>query len=342
LNSQQLVSRSFNLEAALDYQFVWQNRSNFATSTQPGFNRKLDLEKSWRHGDDNSSLLQLDRLNLQWREGNIDAIIGRQAIGFGRIILFSPLDIISPFAPYAIDTDIRPGVDAVKAVYHYRLDGQIGLISVWGEEKNYNSILATWTDNYAGIDILSIGGELRGREMFGLGLAGNLGEIGIKAEISFYQGKKSDQLQDLYDSFSVAGFEAWYRFENGISLIAQYLYNGPGADDPANYPQVINSAAFQEGLTYLLGQHYLLAAPSYEVHPLVTIQGLLIYNFDDRSSLIRPSFEISLSDNTSVESFLNWYTGESPETISALNKTIPRSEFGLYGNGGGIFLTWYF
>ena len=289
LNTQKQVSKSFYTEAALDYQFVWQNRSDFASPEDSDFNRKLDLEKSWRHGDNNFSLLQLDRLNLQWREGNFDTVIGRQAIGFGRIILFSPLDVIAPFSPYAIDTDVRPGVDAVKAVYHYGLDGQIGLISVWGKENRFNSILATWTDNYAGVDILSIGGELRGRDMIGFGLAGNLGDIGLKAEWCFYQGKKSDSPQDLYDSFSIAAFEAWYRFESGISLIAQYLYNGPGADEASDYSKVITSAAFQEGLTYLLGRHYLLAAPSYEIHPLITIQGLLIYNFDDRSSLIRPT-----------------------------------------------------
>ena len=336
-------SAAWRLESALDYQYLWSDPPGFRGVETIDYNRRVDLEKSWQHDKHGTGHLQVDRLNLQWRAGSVDTTVGRQAIGFGRILIFSPLDVIAPFAPDAIDTDVRSGVDALHAIFNYGLDGQIGAIGVWGEETEYNSFLGTWSDNWSGVDILLIGGELRGRNMIGTGLAGSVGTLGLKGEISFYDGKDTDEINgDLYDSFSIAAVEAWYRFTNGISLVAQYLYNGPGADDPEDYPRVLASAPLQEGLTYLLGRHYLFVAPSYEIHPLATLQGLLIYNIEDESALMRPTLDLSLADNLSLQVFWTWHCGDRPKVVSSLLPTVPRSEFGMFGDGGGLFIKWFF
>jgi hypothetical protein len=336
-------STPWRLETALDYQYLWSDPPGFLEPETIEYNRRIDLQKSWQHDKHGVGLLQVDRLNLQWRTGAVDTILGRQAIGFGRILIFSPLDVIEPFAPDAIDTDVRRGVDAMHAVFNYGLDGQVGAIAVWGEEAEYNSFLGTWSDNWAGMDLLLLGGDLRGRSMIGGGLAGSVGSLGLKGEISFYNGKDTDEIGgDLHDSFSVAAIEAWYRFANGISLVTQYLYNGPGVNDPEDYPQVLASAPVQEGLTYLLGRHYLFVAPSYELHPLATLEGLIIYNIDDESALMRPTLDLSLTDNLSLQAFWTWHSGDHPEVVSSLLPAVPQSEFGLFGDGGGLFIKWFF
>jgi hypothetical protein len=334
---------AWRLETALDDQYLWSDPPGFQGTESIDYNRRLDLEKDWQHDKHGAGRLQVDRLNLQWRTGSVDTTIGRQAIGFGRILVFSPLDVIAPFAPDAIDTDVRSGVDALHAIYNYGLDGQIGAIAVWGEETDYNSFLGTWSDNWSGMDVLLIGGELRGRNMIGTGLAGSIGTLGLKGEISVYDGKDTDEINgDLHDHFSVAAVEAWYRFANGISLVTQYLYNGPGVGDPEDYPQALASAPLQEGLTYLLGRHYLIVTPSYEIHPLATLQGLVIYNIDDESALMRPTLDLSLADNLSLQVFWTWHTGDRPDVVSSLLPAVPRSEFGLFGDGGGLFIKWFF
>jgi len=336
-------SDTWRLETALDYQYLWSDPPGIREPEPIEYNRRLDMQKSWQHDKHGNERLQVDRLNLQWQTWAIDTTIGRQAIGFGRILIFSPLDVIAPFAPDAIDTDVRSGVDALHTIFNYDVDGQIGAIVVWGEEAEFNSFLGTWSDNWSGIDILMIGGDLRDRSMVGAGLAGNLGTLGLKGEISFYRGKDTNEIDgDLHDSFSIAAIEAWYRFANGISLVTQYLYNGPGVDDPGDYPEVLASAPLQEGLTYLLGRHYLIIAPSYELHPLAMLQGLVIYNIDDESALMRPTLDLSLADNLSLQLFWTWHSGESPEVVSSALPALPRSEFGLFGDGGGVFIKWYF
>jgi hypothetical protein len=98
----------------------------------------------------------------------------------------------------------------------------------------------------------------------------------------------------------------------------------------------------QEGLTYLLGRHYLIIAPAYEIHPLATLQGLIIYNIDDRSALMRPTLDLSLADNLSLQLFWTWHSGASPEVVSSLLPALPRSEFGTFGDSGGAFIKWFF
>jgi len=343
LNAAWQPSTTWRLETALDYQYLWSDPPGFHGPDPIEYNRRLDLEKSWQHDKHGTGHLQVDRLNLQWRTEAVDATIGRQAIGLGRILVFSPLDVIAPFAPDAIDTDVRSGVDALHTIFNYGLDGQIGAIAVWGEEAQFNTFLGTWSDNWSGIDIMMIGGDLRDRSMVGAGLAGSIGTLGLKAEASFYDGKDTDESGgDLHASFSVAAVEAWYRFANGISLVTEYLYNGPGVDDPQNYPEALASAPLQEGLTYLLGRHYLIIAPSYELHPLATLQGLVIYNIDDESALMRPTLDLSLADNLALQVFWTWHSGDQPEIVSSYLPALPRSEFGSYSDGGGVFIKWYF
>lgn len=331
------------LQTSLDHQLLWSDPGELFPLAGDDGNRRLDLDKNWQHSEQSASRLQVDRLSLQWRRGAMDTTLGRQPIGFGRILIFSPLDVIAPFPPDAIDTDVRSGVDALRISFNYGLDGQLGALAVWGADGHRDSFLATWSDNRAGIDLLMIGGRLRGRSMFGAGLAGSLGTLGLKGEVSFHRGRDREESGgDLYDSYSLAAVEGWYRFANGISLVVQYLYNGPGSDDPADYPKVLASAPLQEGLTSLLGRHYLMAAPSYELHPLATLQGMVICNLADDSALLRPTLELSLADNLSLQLFWTWTLGEQPQQAGTFTPLEAGSEFGLRGDSGGLFAKWFY
>jgi hypothetical protein len=343
LNTDWQPNRTWQLEAALDYEFLWSDPKTAFPVRQRDRNRRLDMDKTWQHGNHGTSYLQADRLNLGWHSKRMDVTLGRQAIGFGRILIYSPLDVIAPFAPDALDTDIRNGVDATRFIYNYGLDGQIGANAVWGESNSDNSFLATWTDNRHGVDLLMITGSLRDRAMFGAGLAGSIGTVGLKGEFSVYKGKDTNKPDgDLHDSYALAAIETWYRFDSGISLVLQYLYNGPGVDSPEDYYKALTSAPLQEGLTYLLGRHYLMAAPSYEIHPLVSVQGLLIYNIDDESALFRPTLDLNLTDNMSLQLFWTGHVGRKPRVSSSFQPPEPRSEFGMIGDSGGLFLKYFF
>ncbi|WP_221249273.1 hypothetical protein [Desulfuromonas versatilis] len=304
-------------------------------------NRRLDLEKDWNRGGRFAHQLFVDRLNLRAHLAGLDWTLGRQAVGFGRISLFSPLDIIAPFPPDALDTEVRPGVDALRASRYFGMTGQAGAIAVFGQGSDDNSYLATLEGGPTGVDLLGIAGVLRERTMGGVGLATQLFGMGLKGELAWFEGRDPDRPGgDLHDDFAIAGLEADYRFDNGLILFTQYLHNGAGAGDPAAYPEALASAAVQEGLSFLLGRHYLLVAPSYQLHPLATVSGLLIWNLEDDSFLLRPLLDLSLSDNLALQLFWNLTHGAKPRQVFGL--PIPRSEFGSASDSGGVFLKYFF
>ena len=57
---------------------------------------------------------ELDRAFVAWHLGRGELQIGRQAIGWGRGVLFGAVDIFAPFNPLESDREWRRGVDALR------------------------------------------------------------------------------------------------------------------------------------------------------------------------------------------------------------------------------------
>ncbi len=341
LNSR--LAEHYELEISLEQQLIWSDPSSLVALPQDSFNRIIDDEQSWNRNGRFEMQLHFDRFVLGGEHAGLRWTLGRQAIGFGRISLFSPLDVIAPFPPDAIDVDVRPGVDAIRLQHYFGFAGQVGGILVFGDRPRHNSYLLTLGENYYNLDLLFLAGSLRGRPMAGVGLAGELGPLGLKAEVSCYRGTEVGKpAGDLRDAFAIAALEGWYRFDNGLVLLGQYLYNGPGSNNPKKYRLVASSAPLQEGLSFLLARHYLLLGPSYELHPLVTANGLLIQNLQDSSSLMRPQLAISLANNLQLDLFWAFAFGKKPQPDSVTDFPVVRSEFGSAGDSGGLLLRWYF
>jgi len=339
LDLQHTLSQNLKAELALDNLTLYRNAPAQVPLPSPPSGRFFDLERSWAESGHLADTLQIDRLLLRGRHGPVDWSVGRQAIGFGRIVLVSPLDVINPFSPDAIDTDVRPGVDAARASFSLQRGGQFSAISVFDATAAENSYLLTFADTFNDFDLLALAGSLRSRGLIGAGIAGDLGPLGVKVECTAFHGHDvGTPGADLRENFWQGGLEVWYRFDNGLNLLAEALYNGVGSSDPNRYPQVATSAPLQEGLSFLLGQHYLLLSPSWEAHPLLTLSALLIWNLDDGSSLLRPLLSWSLADDLSLDLFYAAAIGDPPRKGSLL----PRSEFGSVGDSGGILLRWYF
>lgn len=67
----------------------------------------FDIEDGSRH----RSLHRFDRLALQYRSGDWAVTLGRQAVSWGNGMAFSPMDLLSPFAPTVVDQDYKAGDD---------------------------------------------------------------------------------------------------------------------------------------------------------------------------------------------------------------------------------------
>lgn len=330
-------------EFALQVSEAYRDSSLPAPASDTSINQMADLNSNWQHGKHGQGQLEVERLNLRGQRQNLSWTLGRQAYGFGNILLFSPLDVVAPFAPYALDTDYRPGIDGLRLSLTNSQGDQFNTLAALNRAREQNSYLVSSRINRGQLDLLFLSGSLRSRPMLGLGLAGNLGGLGIKAELSGYRGKNvAETGGDLHQDFVIGALELWYRLEAGPILLVEYLHSGAGSSVAWNYLAAATSASFNEGLSPLLGRNYLLFSPSWDIHPLLTITTFGMWNLDDNSWQLRPQLQFSLSDNISLDLSHSINHGQGPVTGARPWIKIPRSEFGLYADTTSLFLRWYF
>jgi hypothetical protein len=95
----------------------------------------------WRH--------EIDRANAHVRVRRADITIGRQAIGWGRGVLFTAVDLFAPFSPLEADREWRAGVDAVRTDIKLTERSSIDLVGAFGSTLN-DSAFAARVRGYAG------------------------------------------------------------------------------------------------------------------------------------------------------------------------------------------------
>ncbi|MEA3465428.1 MAG: hypothetical protein U9R29_05400 [Thermodesulfobacteriota bacterium] len=300
-------------------------------------NQHLDLTSTIGSNNHLLRQLEIDRLNLHWQWAEHEVIIGRQAVGFGRIGLYSPLDIIAPFAPIALITDVRPGIDALRWNYYFSPSSQLQTQVIFNKISHERSFLISLETLLDDVDLLAIGGTLGQRPMLGLAIAGQFAGIGIRAEaVSYRHQPTTRENADPHDKFTIAAIEADCRLPTGIYLAIEYLYNGSGSNKPKSYAQILSSSFYREQRAYLAAKHYLLTSLAYEWHPLVTISLFSIYNGDDHSLLIRPELDLSLTENLNLQlSYSSYYGNHS-------DKDVEVSEFGNQGDSFALYLSYFF
>jgi len=299
-------------------------------------NQQIDLTKVTGEANHCTTQSEIDRLALHANIGRHQVTVGRQAIGFGRIVLYSPLDIIAPFAPDALITDVRPGIDAVRWNINLTAASQLQAIHIWGPDNRENSSLVALESLFDWGDLLLLGGELAGRPLAGAGIASQWGGIGIKLEATTYGRKPHRDGDDPHDEFTIAAVECDARLFDDVYLTVDYLFNGCGSDDPEDATAILASAFYQEQRAYLSGRHYLISVLSAEVHPLVTAELFSLLNLGDHSVMIRPGLSVSLSDNLSLDVHYAWLEGHQGSVSQ------PASEFGNQGDLASVFLSYYF
>lgn len=333
LNLRGEVAAGWRLETSAEYLLQASHPAGQLPLPAEPASRALDLE--WHDGADApfAQQLQLDRLNLTGQRGNWEWCLGRQAIGFGRIGLYAPLDIIAPFPPDALDTEVRPGIDALRLSRFFGMAGQLDLIAAFGEGSERNSQLASLVTNAAETDFLLLGGRLLDRTVLGGGVAGQFGGIGLKGELVGYRGTATDP----HRHFVIGAVATDFRLPGDWVINLEYLYNGAGTNEPADYPRIAASAFVRDGLGFLTGRHYLLAGPSWQWHPLSRFDLLLLANLGDGSALVRPLLEVSLADEAVLQLFCTLYTGSAPGAGG-----LPTSEFGGSGENLGLLFKFFF
>ena len=252
--------------------------------------------------------LEVDRAALRTRVGNANLTIGRQAIGWGRGVLFGAIDLFSPFTPLEADREWRRGVDAVRADVKLSDRTSLDMVGAAGTDIDHSAAAARLR-GYAGKADLELVGGVRARDVFGgVTSSAAVGDAELHGELALFRTPAVPGSPHFSEERSivkaVAGGSYRAAIGSGVLVYAEYHYSGFGATSPADILPLLADPAFQErylrGDTQILTRHAIAGLASYEVSPELSWAAQWLLSPVDGSGVVVPSATLTFNDRLSL------------------------------------------
>ena len=300
----------------------------FGVSAVP--ERSVDLETTLVNREHVAMRHDIDRLSLTRYGGAIDLTLGRQAITWGISSLFPVADLWTRFSPFELDTEEKPGVDALRILAYpvkgLEVDGVIadaGTLDDLGVGVRATLVLPD-ADVYAGL------AKFWRKVLLLAGGAWVLEDVSLRAEVAAPWALSGDSLQLPRVTLGAD----WIRSDLIVS--GEIHYNGLGAEDAEGYDELLASPEFLRGESYFLGRWYVGALVSYQRSERLSFSLTAVVNANDPAALLTPVFAYDLGQSARITAGVLAGLGETPgETMlgsGSLAGTLIPSEFGAYAD----------
>lgn len=264
---------------------------------------------------------RLDRLKLSYSPpGRWEFSAGRQTVSWATTLLLTPADPFIPFDPSEPFREYRAGVDALRARVSTGPFSEVDLVLRPADTPSGNTITALgratavvhgWeVAGWAGVIHDDIGGSVAAT----VTVAGAI--IRSEAVVRRSEGETVVRFVLGVDrSFSVS--------RRDLYLIFEYQRDGFGYGDVEELLQLFLSQPFQRGELQLLGRNTVALQSSYQAHPLVSLQLLVLTNLNDPSSLLTPAISFSAGNELSLRGGVFLGIGADVTELG-----LPASEYG--------------
>jgi hypothetical protein len=301
------------------------------------------------HDKGKDALVQrIDRLTLSYTSERAVMRFGRQALTWGNGLFYSPMDLVNPFDPAAIDTEFKSGDDMLygqhlrdngddmQAAFVVRRDITTGDVEadVGSAALKYHAFA-----NDTEFDLLVA--RHYGDTVLGIGGLRSIGGAIWRGDVVVTD-TGSDNVLQLVTNLSYS----WTWSGNNVSGALEYYFNGfgqrSGRYDPASLagnPDLLKRLARQELFT--VGRNYLAGSLLIEMSPLWLLTPTLLANVDDPSALLQLVTQYSLADNMTLLASINIPLGSDGSEFGGIDSGIPDTYLSA---GVGVFaqLAWYF
>ena len=279
--------------------------------------RFLNLSDTINEAGKTTVAHRLDRLWVGYTNENTVVRFGRQALTWGNGLFYTPMDLVNPFNPAAIDTEFKSGDDMLYAQY-LRDNGDdlqgayvIRRDPVSGDVESNRATASLKYHGFAGefeYDILLA--ESFDASVFGVGGARSVGGAILRGDLVVTEVSGDTNVQ-LVSNLTYA----WSWGGKNVSGTVEYYYN--------------------EGTDFVAGS--LLV----ELSPLWSFTPILLANASDRSALLQLVTNYSLSDNMTFLGSLNVPVGASGPEFGDPDAPVPGE---LLSVDWSVFaqLAWYF
>jgi len=273
-----------------------------------------DDDFAYRHEIDRAFVA----LHPEW--GEITA--GRQAVGLGRGVLFSAVDLFSPFSPLEVDREWRRGVDAFRTEYRLTTTSSAELIGVFGDSWGQSALLGRLRGYVGEIDGSLIFGKYTEDFLIGTAVSAVVGDAEVHGELAVFDTPEAQPggtlwLGDDVVTKAVLGTSYTFDIGNGLTALAEYHYSGFGVEDAEDALMRFQDPDFLQrflrGDTQILGRQAIAGQLSYPFNETVNGTFLVLTNPTDGSGVVSPSLGLDLADNITLlgSLFLPW--GDEPQ-----------------------------
>jgi hypothetical protein len=284
----------------------------------------------------------LDRAYATGAFGIGDLTVGRQPVAFGSAKVVNPTDVLAPFTFQTLDKEERSGVDALRLRIPWSDLGELDAGWVAGQDGRLDRSAGFIKPklNVWGTDVTALAMVFREQGLLGLDLARSVGGASVWLETAYvWAGAFGPERLADQDYLRVSA-GADYNLADGLYGFCEYHFNGAGAAQPAAYLDLGGTVAYAQGADYLLGRQYLVPGLSYEVSPLLSVSGQVLWNLGDGSAFLGATATYSLDDNLALVGGAFLAAGRAP--ASAASGPELRSEFGSYPDEAYLSLKYYF
>jgi hypothetical protein len=310
--------------------------------------RLMNLTDVLRDEGKFAALHRLDRLSVSYAKDNVVLRLGRQAITWGNGLIFSPMDIVNPFDPTAVDTEYKAGDDMfygqflrengddVEIAYVFRRD------PATGDPESHAATSAVKYHGFLGdaeYDLLVA--ENYGDTTIGIGGNKSVGGAVIHGDVVWADTDSGSRLQLVANaSYS------WVWGGKNMSGVIEYYFSEFGQKsgnyDLGSLSQNIELIRrLERGEVFTLGRNYLAGGVMIELTPLWMLTPNLFANLDDGSALLQVVTRNSLGDNAEFLAAINLPLGPGGTEFGGIEAGIPgvyfSSDFSLFAQ-----FAWYF
>ncbi len=241
------------------------------------------LEKRYINGDDLQASHKLYRGYLAWQGEKLDVRLGRQQINWSTALIWNPMDRFNPLNPIQLERDERLGVDALNMDYSLGDTSTLSMAYAPAHQVDQRRYAARLRTNLFAIDASLMAGSFADVQKVGLGLAGQLGWVGLRSEwVVSRAARTNSSSKDVYTEVVIS---ADYTSESGIGFLLEAYFNGEGQTDKNRY----DFNRLIKGDVLGVARHYIGGQLSKEWSPIFSTSLYAIQNLDDGSRYYYPS-----------------------------------------------------
>lgn len=328
------VHQRFQVQVSTDEEGFGSSVAGFGVSALPG--RAVDLEWTWVDDERLRAWHDVDRLALSIRTSAADVTLGRQAITWGNAQIFPVADLWARFSPFELDTEEKPGVDAIRVLAYPAPGLELDAVVADRGRRDDVSAGARASLSLPGADVYVAGGRLWNEAMAMAGVTWLLESTRLRAE-----GLVARDLEEgrWLDPRATVGID---RIGARWSVTGELHFNGLGTGDPSGYLERLGSESFARGESYHLGRVHAGGSVAWTADRAEQLRllGSVLFNLDDGSVALSPvgTWDVGAAVTLSLGGLLT--SGDTPAFTGPLPEL--ASEYGSYGDLGYTRVSVYF